>query len=349
MMRLASGHTVEALQGEELERQKRDFKGYVKGLVRLNPGRWLFPSTYTKFADRLYDFKFRKSDVVVMTWPKCGTTWTQEIIWTMRNNPDLDDPEAKISTHYRIPYIEVDTMLETRSTSSCEHSDILMANLRKACPDGNPNDGMTLQLADAMPGARTLKTHLPFSLLNPRLLDTSKVVCVMRNPKDVVVSYHHQSRLFNIHTYVGSFDQFVRYFVDDDLLYGPYWLHVKEVWEKRDHPNLHIIFYEDLSMNNMAELQKLNDFLGTNLTGEQLQKIAKYTSFGEMKAREEEESFLKDANVLVQDTVKSDGGFFRKGVVGNWKQRLSPDHQVWMDQWMERNTKDFDFFSRYSS
>lgn len=56
-MKLASGHEVETLDGEELKVQERDFNGYTKGLIRLHPGRWLFTTPFLELADKIYNFK----------------------------------------------------------------------------------------------------------------------------------------------------------------------------------------------------------------------------------------------------------------------------------------------------
>lgn len=100
-------------------------------------------------------------------------------------------------------------------------------------------------------------------------------------------------------------------------MYGPYWLHVKEAWEKRNHPNLHFIFFEDLKANPMEELRKLDTFLNTNLTEKQLENISKYTSFSEMKARgdalEAQMPENIESNIYNTEVKKKDGGFFRKG------------------------------------
>ncbi|XP_068242972.1 sulfotransferase 1A3-like [Palaemon carinicauda] len=338
-MKLKSGHESVHLQGPEMEKQAKDFRGYEKGLVRLHPGRWLFTPNFEKFADGLYTFKYKSSDVVIMTWPKCGTTWTQEVVWTMRNNPDLNNSDALLDIRQRSPFIESDMFKPIPAMDDTTSKNPYLENFRKRCPGKDPADGIVLQMAALYPDPRTIKTHLPLSLMPPTLLDTTKVVYVARNPKDVVVSFHHHSRVMKESDYVGHFDDFVQYFVDDDLLYGPYWLHLKEAWEKREHPNLHFIFYEDLKGNTLEELKKLDTFLGTNLTEAQLKGILKYTSFEEMKARDEKiqkesEWFKVSRNV---DIVEKEGGLFRKGQAGDWKNKLTPEQVEKMDIWTRNN------------
>ena len=56
------------------------------------------------------------------------------------------------------------------------------------------------------PSPRYVKSHLPFSMNNPRLLDVCKVVYVARNPKDVCVSFYHHMRLFRKHDFLGDLE-----------------------------------------------------------------------------------------------------------------------------------------------
>ncbi|RXG61335.1 hypothetical protein Avbf_12640 [Armadillidium vulgare] len=49
---------------------------------------------------------FKPSDVVVVTYPKCGTAWTNEIVWTILKNRNFDNPKASIPINARCPFIE---------------------------------------------------------------------------------------------------------------------------------------------------------------------------------------------------------------------------------------------------
>ncbi|XP_063889967.1 sulfotransferase 1A1-like [Scylla paramamosain] len=217
------------------------------------------------------------------------------------------------------------------------------------CSGRNPKDGICVQMAECTPDPRTIKTHLPFSLLPSLMLDTSKVVYVARNPKDMLVSYHHHCRLIKMHGYVGSLEDFIQYFVDDDLLYGTYAEHLKEAWERRNHPNFHIMFYEDMKADIIGELKRLDAFLGTKLTLQQLDNVARHTSFKEMKKREEITLGMGTGDkIFNQEVTKKDGGFFRKGETGDWRNKLSPELAAKVDAWVEKNMKNISADFKYS-
>ncbi|KAB7499804.1 Sulfotransferase 1C4, partial [Armadillidium nasatum] len=176
----------------------------------------------------------------------------------------------------------------------------------------NPKDGIFLQLTEFVEDPRIIKTHLPFSLLSPSLLETCKVIYVARDPRDVVVSYCHFARLLNILDFVGSMSDFVEHFIDNTLLYGPFWTHLKEAWYKRNHTNILYCFYEDMKANPKAEILRIQRFLNVNLTESQINGIVHYTSFQEMSKRKykwDKGSDILDINPKI---LNKDGGFFRK-------------------------------------
>merc|ERR1719187_1327339 len=77
---------------------------------------------------------------------------------------------------------------------------------RSPFPDMAMIRNMSKQDADRMfddleshPSPRLIKTHYPFELLPPNLLDTCKVLYVCRNVKDAVVSFFHHETLMKSH------------------------------------------------------------------------------------------------------------------------------------------------------
>ena len=57
--------------------------------------------------------KARNTDIWVVTYPKCGTTWTQEMVWQIANNVDLEGGKKMLDE--RFPYLEAETLWEPQS------------------------------------------------------------------------------------------------------------------------------------------------------------------------------------------------------------------------------------------
>ena len=72
------------------------------------------------------------------------------------------------------------------------------------------------------------------------------MVYVARNPKDVIVSFYYHHKLIKAHDYKGDLDTFAEYFINDEVDYSPFFPHILDAWQKRNHPNLHFVFYEDM-------------------------------------------------------------------------------------------------------
>ncbi|MCL4137242.1 UNVERIFIED_CONTAM: hypothetical protein GTU68_058934, partial [Idotea baltica] len=123
------------------------------------------------------------------------------------------------------------------------------------------------------------KSYYAVTKLSFNFFSSSQVVYVAREPKDVVVSLFHHCRIVKSHGYVGSLGSFIDHFINDTLIYSPYWTHVKEAWMRRKHPSLHFIYYEDLKANPKAEISRLQQFLGTNLDDDQINNVMLFSNF----------------------------------------------------------------------
>ncbi|RXG50719.1 Sulfotransferase 1 family member D1, partial [Armadillidium vulgare] len=73
--------------------------------------------------------------------------------------------------------------------------------------------------------------------------------------------------------FVGSTSDFVEHFVNDTLVHGPFWTHLKEAWNKRNHPNIHFCFYEDMKANPREEIIRIKKFLNLDLTESQINGV----------------------------------------------------------------------------
>jgi len=297
--------------------------------ITVQPKGWVLAGAYREYAKELQEYEFEKSDVILMTFPKSGTTWLQEIVWTLRNNADLSNPKAAVvPLPLRSPYFE---------------GDILVEDTFKGSPvDVFPVEhGKSMERTTQAERPRTIKTHLSFDLLSPTIFKKAKVVYMLRDPRDVCISYYYHCRLFNYEGFTGTFEQFVEAFLEDATSFGPYWSHVKEAWAKKDEPNVHVMSYEILKKNTMEEYRKLNNFLKTNVTDDQLEKIIEYCSFGAMKQREHHAAVKEMEPYLFNlEVAKKEGGFFKKGESGRHKEVLTQEHQQRFAAWATRHCPD---------
>ncbi|KAK8371771.1 hypothetical protein O3P69_016231 [Scylla paramamosain] len=141
------------------------------------------------------------------------------------------------------------------------------------------------------------------------------VVYVARNPRDVCVSYYHHQKSLKVAEFIGDFPDFVDLWCRDLCLQAPYWDHLMEAWERRQHPNFLFLFYEDMKENLMKELKRLDAFLGTGLTEDQLRQVAEHTGILHMKNR----SSVNPGSSSYSEQALKEGrrDFIRKGKCGN--------------------------------
>lgn len=261
------------------------------------------PRSFVPYVEKIRNFPIRDDDIWIVTFPKSGTTWTQEMIWMIINNVDMD--QAASPLFQRSPFLEF----------GCLRQDL------KEDP---------LETAEKLTRRRVLKTHLPFEFLPPDIFKRCKVVYVARDPRDVCVSYfHHMSAMFGLN-FTGNFDDFAELFKDDLQPYGSYWHHVLSGWKQRDHPNVKMIWYEDMKKDQEGAINELCEFLEHPLSSSQVQDLVNHLKFENMK---------KNPNVNISLKIPDPkGNFMRKGKVGDWKNFFGEEKAAEWQQWIKKQT-----------
>ncbi|XP_038064996.1 sulfotransferase 1A1-like [Patiria miniata] len=253
----------------------------------------------------LKTFEVRDDDSWIVTYPKAGTTWVQEIMSCVMHDGKLEEVNKR-HTAFRVPFIEF--------------------NLPKTIRQENKLP-LTYQAVEQIPSPRVIKSHLPGQLLPPNIWDKSKVVYVIRNPKDVVVSYFYFLKLINPNDRSGqTFSEFFDEMMSGKILYGPWWDHYLSFWKMRHHPNVLLLRFEDLKRDLRGNVEKVSKFLGKDMPAETLDAITDHCTFANMKKNP-----MANPDSILADTAPREGSFMRKGKVGDWKSHFTVAQNEAMD------------------
>ncbi|XP_075992913.1 uncharacterized protein LOC142987859 [Anticarsia gemmatalis] len=331
----------------EFERLKPEEKQLLENIckipcdfVRLGPSGTIVTSTYMKDAVNIYNMPLRPTDIFVGSYQRSGTTWTQELVWLLANDLDYTTA-ANVPLVRRYPFIDmfmtididrIDEVLERIYDPSIDKEKIKPFVMMM----GTPVSGLLASIPESVP--RFVKTHLPMSLLNPKLLDTAKMVYVARDPRDVAVSCFHHAQLFKLAQFKGGFKEFWDIFHKGLYVLCPIFEHVKEAWALRDHPNMLFLFYEDLSKDLPASIRKVADFLGKSLNQEQMDRLCDHLSI---------ENFKNNKSVNFEDfrengMLASSETFIRKGKTGGWREYFDEEMTQQAEQWIADNLRNSD-------
>ncbi|KAG8233858.1 hypothetical protein J437_LFUL006881 [Ladona fulva] len=279
------------------------FTGEREGFLHVGPKKYLLASAYRNQAAGFYNMEVRPDDLWIVTFPRSGTTWTQEMMWLINNNFDY---EKALNTNLmaRFPFIDL-------STITCEafKREIIKKNEmdQKGEEEYRGRYLPGYNTVKDMKSPRHLKSHLPLSLLSPKLLDTCKVVYVARNPKDVAVSLFYQNRLLRDIGFEKDFDAFWDLFQRDLVLWAPFWSHVEEAWEKRSHPNLFFLFYEEMKKDLQGVVHRMAEFLNKEVPDKEMDKLVDHLSI--------------------------------ESKIGGWRKEFSPELNAKADEWIREHEK----------
>ncbi|CAG0902357.1 unnamed protein product, partial [Darwinula stevensoni] len=190
----------------KMESQHLWFQKFIKSI----PDGYVMPAYYSEFQ-KTNTFKPREDDIWIVTFPRSGTTWTQELTWCIVNIDKIEDAR-KLPLWFRTPFYEWDCLVP---------------------PDGLPDLSQLV---------------IPFDTIEEADKHFQKpgnmIIYVSRNPKDSWISYYSLFHTFD--SFTGTLDDFIEQSIHGISVWGPHWKHVREHWEMRNEPNVCFLTFESL-------------------------------------------------------------------------------------------------------
>jgi aryl sulfotransferase len=247
------------------------------------------------------NFPFRSDDVIVATYGKSGTTWTQQIVGQLVFAGRPDVPIHEIS-----PWLDMRVM---------------------------PPD--TRDKLEAQTHRRIIKTHLPLDALN--FSPKAKYLYIGRDGRDVLWSlYNHHANandlwydLLNntpglVGPPIGRPDPDVRAYFNawveqDGYPFWSFWDNISSWWQARMLPNVMLVHFNELKGDLEGEMRKIAAFLQADIPEAAWPELIGHCSFEYMKAHAENVSPLGGA--IFEGGAKT---FINKGVNGRWRDILTP-------------------------
>ncbi|GEN85847.1 sulfotransferase domain-containing protein [Oceanobacillus sp. FSL W8-0428] len=161
--------------------------------------------------------------------------------------------------------------------------------------------------------------------------DTSypKVIYLVRDPRDVVISYHHHFQKY--YNESRQFDAFFTAFMNGDIDPGMWDAQVESWLDNQDEVRngFLLVKYEDLLADTATEAKRLINFLNLNRSEQEINEAVHWASFDNMKALEQKQKeHLNGPSQLVNPALP----FVREGKANKWKSVLSNDQQQQINQ-----------------
>jgi aryl sulfotransferase len=255
-------------------------------------------------------FEFRDDDIIIGTYAKSGTTWTQQIVSQLVFNGAEGVPVSDIS-----PWIDMRI----------------------------PPREVKLPLVEAQTHRRFLKTHLPVDALV--FSEKAKYIYIGRDGRDVVWSMYNHHSNFVPKTYeilnetpglVGPklgpppacIRQYFNEWVErDGYPFWSFWENIRTWWEIRDLPNVMLLHFADLKADMPGQIRRIADFLEIEIEEDRWPVIFEHCSFDYMKRNAELAAPL--GGILWEGGAKT---FINKGNNGRWRDVLSPEESARYEQ-----------------
>ncbi|XP_044436636.1 cytosolic sulfotransferase 5-like [Triticum aestivum] len=285
--------------------------------LRLHQGVWLFDDLRPASISVQRRFVLRPGDVLLASPPKCGTTWLKALAFaTMARAAypvsDANHPLRRLNPHECVPFMEA-----------------LFS------------EGQQAKL-EALPSPRLLQTHMHHSMLPHSLAGTPdcKLVFICREPKDMLVSSWHLYR--STRGVTLSFSDMFELACEGKIAYGPLWDQLLGYWNASKAAPERVMFlrYEQMMADPVSTDRELARFLGVPFTPAEEAAgvpadIAEMCSIGAMRGLDANRRG-STGTMSIQFRHET---FFRKGVVGDWVNHMTPEMARRIDAILEEKLR----------
>ncbi|XP_032816330.1 sulfotransferase 2B1-like isoform X2 [Petromyzon marinus] len=257
------------------------------------------------------NFPVREDDVFIVTYPKSGTTWMQEILSLIMNDVDISKVES-VPNRNRAPWLELAT---------------------------------APVYLDGRESPRLATTHVYATFAPTQIMQgKGKVVYVYRNPKDTLISFYHFHNMAKFLSTPESFESFVSDFMNEKLSFGSWFEHIKTWMDVRDKAKLMFIAYEDLHKDLAGSVTHIATFLGKKLDAEKLKVLVDHCSFSSMKNNN-----MVNYSEVPSTYFEKGQKFMRKGTVGDWKTMFTVAMNEEFDAFVREKMKGYELDDRWTS
>ena len=242
----------------------------------------------------------RPDDVIVVTPPKCGTTWMQTIVALLLSG----DPDIETELSLKMPWVDI------RFREISEVADRL----------------------EDMTHRRCMKSHTPMDGLP--LDDHAQYICVFRHPLDAHFSFRNHVQNISLPLFDDrypkddaggtTFGHFLEGAADgDDCDAAPLahiLQHYKAAKALSDRPNVSLFHYADMTRDLAGVFAKVAGLLGISHPAAVMERLIEAATFDNMKRKAG--SYAPGGGT---GFYRSDAAFFHSGSSGQWRGRLTDE------------------------
>ena len=122
-----------------------------------------------------------------------------------------------------------------------------------------------------------------------------------------------------------TFEEFFERYRDNGVVFGNNTDHIADWWRYKQHPCVHIVFYEDLLDDFKGNIRQLAKFLECPLSEEDEERVYRASRLEVMKSR----GITDYIEITMDESVQP---FFRKATKGDWRTMFSSAHREYVDQ-----------------